>query len=79
MKKIIYILFTAIFLSACNSGLDENKVEEFVVNHFTSGNESAEKGVMAMSNNIGDSVMLYNLSNGWIGRPESPNMSRINC
>ena len=25
---------------------------------------------MAMSNNIGDSVMLYNLSNGWIGRPE---------
>jgi len=70
MKNIIYILFTAIFLSACNSGLDQNKVEEFVVNHFTSGNESAEKGVMAMSNNIGDSVKLYNLSNGWIGRPE---------
>ena len=43
MKKTIYILFTAIFLSACNSGLDESKVEEFVVDHLLSGNESAEK------------------------------------
>ena len=70
MKKIIYLLFTAFLFSACNSGLDKSKVEEFVINHFTSGNESAQNGVMAMSNNIGDSVMLYNLSNGWIGRPE---------
>ena len=70
MKKIIYILFFAAFFSACNSSLDEDKVETFVVNHFTSANESPEKGVMAMANNIGDSVMLYNLSNGWIGRPE---------
>ena len=70
MKKIIYFLFTAFLFSACNSGLDKSKVEEFVINHFTSGNESPENGVMAMSNNIGDSVMLYNLSNGWIGRPE---------
>ena len=70
MKKIIYFLFIAAFFSACNSSLDENKVENFVVNHYTSANESPEKGVMAMKNNIGDSVMLYNLSNGWIGRPE---------
>ena len=70
MKRIIYFLFITAFLSACNSGLDENKIEEFVINHFTSANESPEKGIMAMSNNIGDSVMLYNLSNGWIGRPE---------
>ena len=70
MKRIIYFLFIAAFFSACNSSLDENKVETFVVNHFTSANESPEKGVMAMANNIGDSVMLYNLSNGWIGRPE---------
>ena len=70
MKRIVYFLFIAAFFSACNSSLDENKVETFVVDHFTSANESPEKGVMAMSNNIGDSVMLYNLSNGWIGRPE---------
>ena len=70
MKRIIYFLFIAAFFSACNSSLDENKVETFVVDHFTSANESPEKGVMAMANNIGDSVMLYNLSNGWIGRPE---------
>jgi len=70
MKRIIYFLLIAAFFSACNSSLDENKVETFVVNHFTSANESPEKGVMAMTNNIGDSVMLYNLSNGWIGRPE---------
>ena len=70
MKKTIYFLFTAFLFSACSSGLDKSKVEEFVINHFTSGNESPENGVMAMSNNIGDSVMLYNLSNGWVGRPE---------
>ena len=70
MKRIVYFLFIAAFFSACNSSLDENKVETFVVNHFTSANESSEKVVMAMTNNIGDSVMLYNLSNGWIGRPE---------
>ena len=70
MRKFIYILFASFLFSACNTGLDKNKVKEFVVEHFTSGNESAENGVMAMSNNIGDSVMLYNLSNGWIGRPE---------
>ena len=57
MKKPLYFLFTTIFLSSCSSALelDVNEVEDFIVDHFTSGNESAEKAVIAMSNNIGDS------------------------
>ena len=72
MTKPLYFLSTTIFISSCSSAfeLDVNEVEDFIVDHFTSGNESAEKAVIAMSNNIGDSVMLYNLANGWVGRPE---------
>ena len=70
MKKTIYFLLIAAFFSACNSSLNEKKVEEFVVNHFETINESPEAVVQAIKDNISDSVMMFNFSNGYIGRPE---------
>ena len=70
MKKTIYFLLIAAFFSACNSSLNEKKVEEFVVNHFETINESPVAVVQAIKDNISDSVMMFNFSNGYIGRPE---------
>ena len=69
MKKTIYLLFFAVIFSACNSSLDKNKVEDFVLTHF-SDQIDGEDAILSFKENIGDSIMLYNLSNGWVGRPD---------
>tara|TARA_B100001996_G_scaffold349684_1_gene308568 strand:- start:40 stop:1143 length:1104 start_codon:yes stop_codon:yes gene_type:complete len=53
----------------CNNELKENEIEKFVINHFNE-QTNAEKAILAFKENIGDSVILYNLSNGWVGRPD---------
>ena len=40
------------------------------MNHFETINESPEAVVQAIKDNISDSVMMFNFSNGYIGRPE---------
>ena len=69
MKKIIYILLAASFFSSCNNGLDEQKVSEFITTHFAE-KVGGEEAIDKLKEDAGDSIIMYNLSNGWIGRPE---------
>jgi len=69
MKKILYFSLLATIVVGCNNELKENEIEKFVINHFNE-QTSAEKAILAFKENIGDSVILYNLSNGWVGRPD---------
>ena len=68
MKKIVLIAI-GIFLVGCSNRLDKNNVEKFVIEHFEV--QTASVGaVKAMDENISDSIILFNLSNGWVGRPD---------
>ena len=69
MKKIIYIVLFAGFFSACNQSLNEDKVEEFIVTHFAE-KIGGEDAIDKLKEDAGDSILMYSLSNGWIGRPE---------
>ena len=78
MKKICYILLAASFFSSCNNGLDEQKVNEFITTHFAE-KVGGEEAINKLKEDAGDSIIMYNLSNGWIGRPEWVNdNSKIN-
>ena len=68
MKKIIYLTLLSVFIASCNSNLDNNKVENFVVEHFKNQTIESE-AISTLDVNISDSVILFNLSNGWVGRP----------
>jgi len=41
-KKIIYLTLLSVFIASCNSNLDNNKVENFVVEHFKNQTIEAE-------------------------------------
>ena len=69
MKKLFYILLAASFFSSCNNGLDEQKVNEFITTHFAE-KVGGEEAINKLKEDAGDSIIMYNLSNGWIGRPE---------
>ena len=69
MKKIIYLILFAGFFSACNQSLNEDKVEEFIVTHFAE-KIGGEDAIDKLKEDAGDSILMYSLSNGWIGRPE---------
>ena len=69
MKKIIYILLAASFFSSCSNNLDEQKVSEFIITHFAE-KIGGEDAIDKLKEDAGDSIIMYNLSNGWIGRPE---------
>jgi len=69
MKKILYLSLLTTIMVGCNNELKENEIEKFVINHFNE-QTNAEKAILAFKENIGDSVILYNLSNGWVGRPD---------
>ena len=68
MKKIIYLTLLSVFIASCNSNLDNKKVENFVVEHFKNQTIESE-AISTLDVNISDSVILFNLSNGWVGRP----------
>ena len=68
MKKIILILIGT-FLVGCSNKLDKNNIEKFVIEHFEVQTDSVG-AVKAMDENISDSIILFNLSNGWVGRPD---------
>ena len=68
MKKLILIVI-GICLVSCSKKLDKNNIEKFVIQHFEVQTDSVG-GFKAMSENISDSIMLFNLSNGWVGRPD---------
>ena len=68
MKKIVLIAI-GIFLVGCSKRLDKNNVEKFVIEHFEVQTDSVG-AVKAMDENISDSIILFNLSNGWVGRPD---------
>tara|TARA_B100000768_G_C11239957_1_gene359031 strand:+ start:162 stop:1310 length:1149 start_codon:yes stop_codon:yes gene_type:complete len=79
MKNIIYVLITILILSSCKTELEKDKVEEFIVTHFAE-KIGGEEAVDKIKGDAGDSIMMYNLSNGWIGRPEWVNdYSKINA
>ena len=69
MKKIIYLVLFVGFFSACNQSLNEDKVEEFIVTHFAE-KIGGEDAIDKLKEDAGDSILMYSLSNGWIGRPE---------
>ena len=52
-----------------NNKLNEDKVEEFIVTHFAE-KIGGEVAIDKLKEDVGDSIFMYNLSNGWIGRPE---------
>ena len=68
MKKIILIIIGT-FLVGCSNKLEKNNIEKFVIEHFEAQTDSAG-AVKAMDENISDSIILFNLSNGWVGRPD---------
>ncbi|MBT4344685.1 MAG: hypothetical protein HOD68_01315 [Flavobacteriales bacterium] len=68
MKKIVYLTLLSVFIASCNSNLDNKKVENFVVEHFKNQTIESE-AISTFDVNISDSVILFNLSNGWVGRP----------
>ena len=68
MKKIILIIIGT-FLVGCSNKLDKNNIEKFVIEHFEVQTDSVG-AVKAMDENISDSIVLFNLSNGWVGRPD---------
>tara|TARA_B110000003_G_scaffold86234_1_gene88326 strand:- start:89 stop:547 length:459 start_codon:yes stop_codon:yes gene_type:complete len=57
------------FFLVCNQSLNEDKLEKFIVTHFAEkiGREDA---IDKLKEDAGDSILMYSLSNGWIGRPE---------
>ena len=69
MKNIIYILIVGAIFSSCNNGLDKDKVEDFIVTHYAE-KIGGEDAIDKLKEDAADSIMMYNLSNGWIGRPE---------
>jgi len=69
MKNIIYVLILVVIFSSCNSGLDKEKVEEFIVTHYAE-KIGGEEAIDKLKEDAGDSLLMYNLSNGWLGRPE---------
>ena len=76
MKKIVLITI-GIFLVGCSNRLDKNNIEKFVIEHFEVQTDSVG-AVKAMDENISDSIILFNLSNGWVGRPDWVNdLSKI--
>ena len=68
MKKLILIIIGTC-LVGCSNKLDKNNIEKFVVEHFEVQTDSVE-AFKAMNENISDSIILFNLSNGWVGRPD---------
>ena len=69
MKNIIYILIVGAIFSSCNTALDKDKVEDFIVTHYAE-KIGGEDAIDKLKEDAADSIMMYNLSNGWIGRPE---------
>ena len=69
MKNIIYILIVSAIFSSCNTALDKDKVEDFIVTHYAE-KIGGEDAIDKLKEDAADSIMMYNLSNGWIGRPE---------
>ena len=69
MKNIIYILIVGTIFSSCNTDLDKDKVEDFIVTHYAE-KIGGEDAIDKLKEDAADSIMMYNLSNGWIGRPE---------
>ncbi len=68
MKNFLYLILTSIVITSCNN-IQKQEVENFISEHFTS-QANPDKAVLAFKENISDSVMLYNLSNGWMARPK---------
>ena len=69
MKKILYPILLATIFTSCNSSLDKKQIEEFIITHYAekiNGDEAVEN----FKNDVGDSLKFYNLSNGYVGRPE---------
>ena len=69
MKNIIYLLILVSIFTSCNSGLDKEKLEEFIVTHYAE-KIGGEEAIDKLKEDAGDSLLMYNLSNGWVGRPE---------
>ena len=69
MKNIIYVLILVAIFSSCNAGLDKEKVEEFIVTHYAE-KIGGEEAIDKLKEDAGDSLLMYNLSSGWVGRPE---------
>ncbi len=70
MKKIYQIICISIlFLGCSNNNLNKDQVKEFVVSHFNE-QVGGKEAIANFIGNISDSIILYNLSNGWSGRPE---------
>ena len=69
MKNIIYVLILVVIFSSCNSGLEKEKIEEFIVTHYAE-KIGGEEAIDKLKEDAGDSLLMYNLSNGWLGRPE---------
>ena len=69
MKKILCAILLATIFTSCNSSLDKKQIEEFIITHYAekiNGDEAVEN----FKNDVGDSLKFYNLSNGYVGRPE---------
>jgi len=69
MKNTIYIIIISAIFSSCSSGLDKEKVEEFIVTHYAE-KIGGEDAIDKFKDDVGDSITMYNLSNGWTGKPE---------
>ena len=69
MKNIIYVLILVAIFTSCNPGLDKEKLEEFIVTHYAE-KIGGEEAIDKLKEDAGDSLLMYNLSNGWVGRPE---------
>ena len=69
-QKIYHIICISIlFLGCSNNNLNKDQVKEFVVSHFNE-QVGGKEAIANFIGNISDSIILYNLSNGWSGRPE---------
>ena len=70
MKKIFSIICISVLLLGCSkNNLDKSQVKEFVISHFNE-QVGGEEAIANFIGNISDSITLYNLSNGWSGRPK---------
>jgi len=69
MKNIIYVLILVAIFTSCNAGLDKEKVEKFIITHYAE-KIGGEKAIDKLKEDAGDSLLMYNLSSGWVGRPE---------
>ncbi len=70
-KYVLIPSLMVLSLISCkeNNKLNEDKVEEFIVTHFAE-KIGGEDAIDKLKEDVGDSILMYSLSNGWIGRPE---------